>query len=103
MEEVILSEKDRRLIGNIDVGELEVIVLARDKRSNWALIDNEHARKAARIMGIPIKGTVGILVEGFRKGLLNLEEFQLLIDEIKARPDLWISDQLCDYALRQVK
>ena len=54
-------------------------------------------------MGIPIKGTVGILVEGFRKGLLNLEEFQLLIDEIKARPDLWISDQLCDYALRQVK
>jgi len=103
LENIILSEQDRQLIGAIDVGEVEVIELARKKKCDWVLIDNEHARKAARLQGLPIKGTIGILVEGFRKNFLNLEEFQLLIEEIKARPDLWISDHLCDYALQEVK
>ena len=61
VEDVILSEHNRRLIGPLDIGEVEVIALAREKKSDWVLIDNEHARKTARLQGLPIKGTIGVL------------------------------------------
>lgn len=103
VEDVVLSERDRRLISIIDLGEVEVIALAKQKKADWVLIDNEHARKAARVQDLPVRGTIGILIEGFRKEFLNTEEFQFLIEEIKARPDLWISDRLCDFALQRIK
>jgi len=103
IEDVVLAEQDRRLVSIIDLGEIEVIALAKQKKADWVLIDNEHARKAARVQGLSVRGTIGILIEGFRKEFLNTEEFQFLIEEIKARPDLWISDRLCDFALRRIK
>ena len=103
VEDVILSDQDSKLIGTIDLGEVAVIALAKQKKADWVLIDNLHARKAARLQNLPIKGTVGILVEGFRKGFLSKDEVQLIIEEIKARPDLWISDRLCDYALQMIR
>lgn len=87
----------------IDAGELEVIVLAQQQSADWVLIDNVHARKAARQAGLPPKGTVGLLLEAFRQGYLTLQEFELLIQNIKAQPDLWISERLCDQALAQAR
>jgi predicted nucleic acid-binding protein len=103
VEDVILSEEDRQTLNMIDAGEAEVIALSKQKTATWVLIDNEHARRIARLRGLPLKGTIGILVEGFRKGFLSQEEFEFLIAEIQARPELWISDRLCDYALQKVK
>ncbi len=88
---------------SIDAGELEVIVLAQQQAADWVLIDNVHARKAAREAGLPLKGTVGLLMQAFRRGYLSLREFELLIQNIKAQPDLWISEQLCDQALAQAR
>ena len=79
VEDVILSEEDRQPMNIIDAGEAEVIALAKEKKATWVLIDNEHARKIARLQGLPLKGTIGILVEGFRKGFLSLEEFELCV------------------------
>ena len=87
----------------IDLGELEVIVLARQQSADYALIDNAHARKAARQAGLPLKGTIGVLLAAFRKGHLSLHEFELLMQTIKSQPDLWISERLCDDALAQVR
>ena len=87
----------------IDVGEVEVIILAQQQSADWVLIDNAHARKAARQMGLRLKGTIGLLFEAFRQGYLSLLEFELLIQNIRARPDLWISEHLCDQALAQAR
>src|SRR5262245_60108957 len=87
----------------LDAGEIEVILLGQQRAADWALIDNEHARKAARAVGLPLKGTVGLLLEAWHQGHLSLQAFELLIQEIKHRPDLWISAQLCDRALAQVR
>jgi predicted nucleic acid-binding protein len=75
----------------IDVGEAAVIVLYLRESADWVLIDNVHARKAARTMGLPLKGTIGLLLEALRKHHLSLREFELLIHTIKASPTLWIS------------
>ena len=84
----------------LDPGEIEVVVLAQQQKPNWVLIDNAHARRAARQVGLPLKGTVGLLLEAFRQQHLTLQEFEFLIQEIQTRPELWISDQLCQAALQ---
>lgn len=87
----------------IDAGEVEVIVLARDSGADLAIIDNAHARRAARSVGVPLRGTVGVLLEALSKGILTILEFELLINEIKRRPEFWISQRLCDAALARAQ
>ena len=89
--------------GAIDVGEAQVILLGQQLNADWVLIDNLHARRAARQVGLPLKGTVGLLLDAFRRGYLSLPEFELLIQNIKAQPSLWIAESLCDRALAQAR
>jgi len=87
----------------IDVGEVEVIVLGQHRMADWVLIDNAHARRAAHQAGLLPKGTVGVLLAAFRQGHLSFREFELLIENIKGRPELWISESLCNQALAQAR
>jgi len=88
---------------SLDAGEIEVIVLGQQQAADWVLIDNEHARKAARQVGLPLKGSIELWFEAWRQGHLSLQAFELLIQEMKNRPDLWISAQLCNRALEQAR
>jgi predicted nucleic acid-binding protein len=101
--EVVLPPTLPTWAQSLDVGEIEVIVLGQQQGADWVLVDNEHARKAARQVGLPLKGTVGLLLEAWHRGHLSLQAFELLIQEVKTRPDLWISTQLCDRALEQAR
>ncbi len=101
--DVTLPSPPPNWVQSIDPGEVEVIVLAQQQKADWVLIDNAHARQAARQAGLSPKGTVGLLLEAFRKGYLSLQEFELLMQNIKAQPDLWISERLCDQALGQAR
>jgi predicted nucleic acid-binding protein len=103
VQSVALSVNDIHWSADIDSGEAEVIALARDSGADFALIDNAHARRAARSIGIPLRGTVGVLLEAASKDKLMVLEFELLINEIKRRPEFWISQRLCDAALAQAQ
>ena len=46
----------------LDPGELDVLLLAREQQPDWVIIDERQARRAARALGLPVKGTVGILL-----------------------------------------
>ncbi len=63
------------------------------------LLDDEIARTEARRLGLRLRGTLGILVHTCRKELLSLEQTELLIREIAARSDIWISARLCEQVL----
>jgi predicted nucleic acid-binding protein len=53
-------------------GEASVIQLARETKVDYVLIDERKARKVARdIFDLRVIGTVRILVEAKRKGILN--------------------------------
>ena len=103
VQPAVLSDSDSRWSAAIDLGEVEVIVLARDNDADLVLIDNAHARRAARSVGIPLRGTVGILLEAVSRNTLTIQELELLINEIRRRPEFWISQQLCDAALAQTQ
>jgi predicted nucleic acid-binding protein len=103
VQSIELSNSDQDWMASIDTGEAEVIALARSAGADFALVDNAHARRAARLLGVPVRGTVGILLEAVAKKHLTLSEFELLIQELKSRPAFWISEQLCDAALEKAR
>jgi len=58
------------LLQELDRGEAESIVLATEQRADLVLVDERRARAVLARIGIPIKGTIGILLEAHRKGMI---------------------------------
>lgn len=84
-------------------GESAVLALALTNTNSLALLDDEVARKEARRLGIRLRGTLGVLVEAYRHGHLSFAQIELLLLEIAARPDIWISAHLCQEILAQLE
>lgn len=76
-------------------GETEVLALARSSDEPLVLMDDEVARSEARRLGLDLCSTLGILMRAYHRHLLSLQQVELLIHEIEARPDIWISTRLC--------
>jgi len=89
----------------LGLGERHVLALAQSFTGAeiLVLLDDEMARAEARRIGLQVKGTLGVLVEAFRAGLLSFDETELLLLEIAARPDIWISEKLCHQIIEQLK
>lgn len=83
----------------MDPGEHSTLALAQSVAEALVLLDDEDARSEARRLGIPVRGTLGVLAESYRRQHLTLSETELLIKEIAARPDIWISAALCQQVL----
>jgi predicted nucleic acid-binding protein len=59
-------------IPRLDRGETEAIALAEELRADWLLIDEAAGRDEATKRGLQTIGTLGILREAHRTGLLDL-------------------------------
>lgn len=63
---------DALLLG-LDAGEMEVLLLARQIMPDWVLIDERQARRVAFALGLPVKGTLGVLLSAVLAGFLSKE------------------------------
>lgn len=96
---------------NVLIAYQPAITLDPGERSTFAhaltlgdvLVDDEDARTEARRLGLPVRGTIGVLVEAHRRALLTMPEIELLFSEISARPDIWISANLCARVLKSLR
>ncbi len=70
IEQVYKIEKFRSCI---DKGEAEVLMLAKEIKADIVIIDNKEPREFAReyIPNTKIIGTIGIIIEAYRKGLIE--------------------------------
>jgi len=59
------------LLSDIGSGESETIVLALEQHPDLVLIDDLKARKFAKIRGLEITGTMGVLLEAKKEGLIK--------------------------------
>ena len=84
----------------LDAGEMEVLALASASPDALLLIDDELARREARRLGVDVKGTLGVLVTALRQEALTFQELEILIQQIVARPDIWIGARLCEGVLK---
>lgn len=83
----------------LDPGETEVLALARTIPDVLVLLDDETARGEARRLKLRVRGTLGVLIQAYHSKILSLPEIELLLQEIAARPDIWISARLCEQVL----
>jgi predicted nucleic acid-binding protein len=59
---------------SLDSGEAAAIAIAWQHRSgSLLLLDEKRGRSVARSLGLRMRGTLGIVVEGHRRGLLEFE------------------------------
>jgi predicted nucleic acid-binding protein len=82
-------------------GEREAIALALQHQS-LLLIDDVYARSVAARMGIETVGSLGILVEAYRKSNLTPEVLEELLLTIERREDIWIHPNLCRRVRREI-
>ena len=70
IEKVRDTEKIK-LLYELEQGEAEVIILAKEKSIQLVLIDEKVARLQAKVLGLNVIGTLGVLLMAKKKGLLN--------------------------------
>jgi len=87
----------------LDAGEKQALYLAQKTKADLALFDDEKVREEAKARGLSIKGTLGVIVEAYRAGLLRFNDVENTIEAIIDREDIWISEELCHRVLRKLK
>jgi predicted nucleic acid-binding protein len=55
----------------LGLGESEAICLALEISAQWVILDERPARRLAQALGLPVIGTLGILLASKRRGLLT--------------------------------
>jgi predicted nucleic acid-binding protein len=71
------------LLDELDLGEAETIVLARELKADWVLMDEKKGRRKLLQVGLPKIGTVGILLKAKQIGLLSIIRPEL--EELRQR------------------
>lgn len=86
------------LLNALDKGEASVIQLALDEDIQTVVIDEAAGRRIARLNGLTVTGSIGILLRAKSEGHpFSMEE---AIDRMKAR-GIWLSDRVITFALTQ--
>jgi predicted nucleic acid-binding protein len=70
-------------------GEAQVIAVALELESAIVLIDERAARTYARSQGLPVRGTLGVVLHAKRRGLI--ERATAVLDELR-RSGFWLDD-----------
>ena len=90
----------------LDSGELSVLLLAQEIRPDWVIIDERLARRVAQAMGLPVKGTLSILLAAVWAGLLTrhttLDALEQLLSagiRISPRWQHWFRSEVGEAAL----
>lgn len=86
------------LLDELDLGEAETIVLAREMGADWVLMDEKKGRRKLLQMGMNKVGTVGILLKAKQIGLIT--KFRPEIERLQ-RQGFSLSQTVIDAALRQ--
>ncbi len=69
----VSSERDKRMYkARLHDGEVEVMILAQELQADLVILDDLAARKTAEYLGLPITGTIGVLLRAKEKGFISL-------------------------------
>lgn len=86
------------LRNSLDRGEASVIQLALNKGIQTVCIDEPAGRRVARLNGLSVTGSVGVLLRAWREG--HRFSMQEAIQKMR-RKGIWLSDRVVTFALTQ--
>ena len=67
----LVTPLDKWVQRGIHRGEAAVFALAKERGTRLVILDDKDARRYAKRIGLPVTGTVGILLEAKRRGLID--------------------------------
>lgn len=86
------------LVRRLDAGEAATIALASELRIQLVVIDERRGRAAARLSGLRVTGSIGILLRAKREGLIAA--IKPCLDSMQ-QAGMWQSQRLRSQALRE--
>lgn len=88
----IINEKAKDyLLLEIGEGEAETIILAEEINADLVIIDDYLAREIAKMRGLKITGTLGVLIKAKNKGLIKM--VRPLVDKL-IKKSFWFDGKL---------
>lgn len=95
---VVALQDPRRadLLTDLDRGEAEVLALAQELDAGLVILDERLARRHARHLGLPLTGTLGVLLRAKQAQLVS--EIHSLILAMRTG-GIWLSEALVEEAL----
>lgn len=79
-------------------GEVEVMILAKEKSADIVIIDDANAKKHAKYLGLPVTGTLGVLIKAKKLGYID--ELKPIIQEMIDN-HIYISEKLMKFCIQQ--
>lgn len=86
----------------LDRGERDTLILAEILGSRLVLMDETVGRQIARARGFKVRGSLGVLIEAYRRSLLGADQLRLSLTEIARRRDIWINPALVERLLGEI-
>lgn len=79
------------VLGGLDAGEAAAIQLARQEHADLLLIDERKGARIAQLQGLEVTGKLGVLLQGARRGLLDLDTALLALQssDFRYTPELF--------------
>lgn len=97
--QIVNADEVRRLCNELDLGEAEAIVLARESHADVLLMDELHGRRIAIREGVPIIGLMGVLLKVKNEGLVA--SIRPLIERLETEADFRLSAEFKQSTLRR--
>lgn len=79
---------------DLDRGEAEVLILAREIGADLVILDENLGRRYASLLDLKLTGTIGILLKAKELGLIS--SVKELLRELQGK-GVWLSRSLVDY------
>lgn len=86
------------LLNSLDIGEASVIQLALNENIRTVCIDESAGRRMARLNGLLVTGSVGILLRARREG--HSFSMREALQRMQSR-GIWLSSSVMEFALRE--
>ncbi len=100
IKDVENSIEVNELEDKLDIGEAEAIVLAKELKAAFLIIDERKGRKIAEEKGLHIVGLLGVLISAKTKGYLK--ELKPLLDKLVYEIGFRVSEKLYKKILEEV-
>lgn len=83
VDKITDSSEKKMYRAKLHDGEVEVMILAQEQKSDLVIIDDNAAKKTARYLGLTVTGTLGILLKSKQEGFIK--EVRPLLTEMKRK------------------
>lgn len=80
-------------------GEVEVMILAKERNADLVIIDDANAKKHAKYLQLPVTGTLGVLIKAKKEGYIS--KLRPILEEM-VNKNIYLSENVINMCLRQV-